>query len=52
MYSTIWIAMLREVLICERELDNTKDRYAVAMLKQLKDVDLDAAENILTMPHN
>ena len=32
-YSSIWTPELEEALVCERELDNTEDRYAVAVLK-------------------
>ena len=35
MYCAIWIPMLGEVLICKRELDNTQDRYSVAILKDV-----------------
>ena len=31
-YSTRWNSVLGKVLICKRELDNTTDRYAVAVL--------------------
>ena len=33
MYSTIWTPVLGEILTCERELDNSEDRYAVAIRK-------------------
>ena len=33
MYSTIWIPVLGELLTCKRELDNSEDRYAVAICK-------------------
>ena len=32
-YSTIWIPVLGELLTCKRELDNSEDRYAVAICK-------------------
>ena len=32
-YSTIWISVFGEIMTCERELDNTEGRYAVAMQK-------------------
>ena len=35
MYITLWILVLEEVLICERELDNAENRYAVAILKNV-----------------
>ena len=36
MYSTIWTPVFGELLSCERELENTEDRYAVA----IKDEDI------------
>ena len=30
-YSTIWTPVLAELLSCRRELDNSEDRYAVAI---------------------
>ena len=34
MYSARWIPVL-QVLICERELDKTEDRYAMEILKDI-----------------
>ena len=33
MHSTIWTPMLGELLTCKRELDNSENRYAVAICK-------------------
>ena len=33
LYSTIWTPVLRELLSCKSELDNTKDRYVVAVCR-------------------
>ena len=36
LYKEVWEAAVGESLVCEREPENTSDRYAVAVKKELK----------------